>query len=230
MEKSYDPVRSPLQDPKLVKLKAYLINAVAREFNQESTSAAERTTLIKEALNKVYTQTGVTLPESIRAELFHDILDDMIGYGPIQGLLEDPEITEVMVNRPNRVYIEREGKLLETHVKFDSDNHIMQIIERIVSPLGRRVDSDSPMVDARLPDGSRVNAVIPPVAIDGPVLTVRKFSKTKLTIDQLIEFDTLTPTMAEFLRACVLGRLNIVISGGTGSGKTTLLKIGRAHV
>jgi pilus assembly protein CpaF len=219
------PDRSPLQDPKLVKLKAYLINAVAREFNQASASASERETLIRDSLNKAYEQTHLKLPESIRVELFRDVLDEMIGFGPIQGLLEDPEITEVMVNRPDKVYIERAGKLLETHVKFDDDDHVMRIIERIIAPLGRRVDADSPMVDARLPDGSRVNAVIPPVAIDGPMLTIRKFSKTKLMIKQLIEFETLTQTMSDFLQACVLGRLNIIISGGTGSGKTTLLNV-----
>lgn len=225
METPKAPDRSPLQDPNLVKLKTYLINTIAREFSQASASAAERATMVKDALNKVYAQTGVKLPESLRNELFHDILDELIGFGPIQGLLDDPDISEVMVNRPNQVYIEREGKLLQTHVHFDGDEHIMRVIERIVSPLGRRVDADSPMVDARLPDGSRVNAVIPPVAIDGPLLTIRKFSKTKLTMQELIELDTLTPTMCDFLRACVLGRLNVVISGGTGSGKTTLLNV-----
>lgn len=225
MESQKAPDRSPLQDPNLIKLKTYLSNAVAREFNQATATASEREALVKEALNKAYEQTKLQLPESIQKELFRDILDDLIGFGPIQGLLEDPTISEVMVNRPNQVFIEREGKLLETHVNFESDEHIMRIIERIVSPLGRRVDTDSPMVDARLPDGSRVNAVIPPVAIDGPLLTIRKFTKTKLSIEQLIEFDTLTSMMSDFLRACVLGRLNIIISGGTGSGKTTLLNV-----
>jgi pilus assembly protein CpaF len=225
MENSIDPVRSPLQDPKLIKLKTYLINAVSHEFTQVAASPTERSGMINEALNKVYEQTGVKLPESIRLELFHDILDELVGFGPIQFLLDDPEITEVMVNRPNKVYVERKGKIYETHVKFDSDEHVMRIIERIVMPLGRRVDYDSPMVDARLPDGSRVNAVIPPVALDGPMLTIRKFSKSKLTIEQLIELDSLTPMMSDFLRACVKGRLNIIVSGGTGSGKTTLLNV-----
>ncbi len=168
---------------------------------------------------------GLKLPESVRIGLFHEILDEMIGFGPIQYLLDDADVTEVMVNRHNQIYIERKGKLLDTKVKFENDDHIMRVIERIVAPLGRRVDTDSPMVDARLPDGSRVNAVIPPVAIDGPLLTIRKFSKSKYTIEQLIEFDSLTRTMADFLRACVMGRLNTVISGGTGSGKTTLLNV-----
>jgi len=225
MESSHDPVRSPLQDPNIVKLKAYLINTVSHEFTQASSSPAEHASQVQEALNKVYEHTGVKLPESIRVELFHDILDELIGFGPIQNLIDDPDISEVMVNRPDQVYIERKGKLLETHVKFENDDHIRRVIERIIMPLGRRVDTDSPMVDARLPDGSRVNAVIPPVAIDSPLLTIRKFSKARLTVDQLIEFDTLTPMMSDFLRACVMGRLNIIISGGTGSGKTTLLNV-----
>jgi Flp pilus assembly CpaF family ATPase len=151
-------------------------------FNQPSATPAERGRLGKEALTKTYEQTSVKLPETLRVELFHDVLNELIGFGPIQVLLEDSTIREVMVNRYNQVFIEREGKLLDTQVHFDSDEHILHVIERIVSPLGRRVDPESPMVDARLPDGSRVNAVIPPVAIDGPHLTIRKFIKTKLTV------------------------------------------------
>jgi pilus assembly protein CpaF len=225
MDNTTAPDRSPMQDPNMIKLKTYLINAVAREFNQATTTADERAAMVKETLNKTYTQTGVKLPESVRLELFHIVLDELIGFGPITGLLEDPDISEVMVNRANQVYIERKGILLETPVHFDNDDHIMRVIERIVSPLGRRIDADSPMVDARLPDGSRVNAVIPPVAIDGPLLTIRKFTKSKLTIEQLMELDSLSQTMCDFLRACVRGRLNVVISGGTGSGKTTLLNV-----
>ncbi len=144
---------------------------------------------------------------------------------PADGLLDDPDITEVMVNGPKSVYIERKGKLTKTNISMENDEVVMHIIEKIILPLGRRVDSDSPMVDARLPDGSRVNAVIPPVSIDGPSITIRKFSKDKLGIDQLIKFGSITQSMADFVRACVLGRLNIVISGGTGSGKTTLLNV-----
>lgn len=223
-----NPIESgslPAQDSNLAKLKAFLTNAVSHEFTQVSASPTERAVLVRDGLTKAYEQTGLKLPESLRVQLFRDILNDLIGFGPIQSLLDDPEINEVMVNHANKVYIERQGKLIETSVKFDGDAHIMRIIERIISPLGRRVDTDSPMVDARLPDGSRVNAVIPPVALDGPMLTIRKFSKIRFTIDQLIEFDTLTRTMADFLKACVMGRLNIVVSGGTGSGKTTLLNV-----
>jgi pilus assembly protein CpaF len=165
------------------------------------------------------------LADTLRQQIFRDVLDDLLGYGPIQPLLEDKDITEVMVNGPNRVYTERKGKLTLTNVKFEDDDHVLRIIERIILPLGRRIDADSPTVDARLPDGSRVNAVIPPVAIDGPSITIRKFFEEKLTIQQLIEFGSITAKMAEFLRACVVSRLNIVISGGTGSGKTTTLNI-----
>jgi pilus assembly protein CpaF len=213
------------QEQYMVKLKAYLINAVSREFTQITSSSEERTAIVQESLNRAYEQTGVNLPDSLRIQLFRDVMHELIGFGPIQDLLEEPDVTEVMVNGPEQVYIERKGRLIDTAVKFDNDEHIMRVIEKIIAPLGRRVDTENPMVDARLPDGSRVNAVIPPVSIDGPILTIRKFSKSKLTIDQLIEFDTLTPMMSDFLRACVLGRLNIIISGGTGSGKTTLLNV-----
>jgi len=149
----------------------------------------------------------------------------MMGFGPIQPLLDDPDISEVMVNGPKKIYVEKKGQLTRTPIVFDDDAHVMRIIDRIILPLGRRIDADSPTVDARLPDGSRVNAVIPPVALDGPSITIRKFLKDKLSVEQLVELGTITPNMAEFLRACVIARLNIVISGGTGSGKTTLLNV-----
>jgi pilus assembly protein CpaF len=225
MEQPNEPIKYNSQDPNMIKLKAYLINSVAREFDQAAPSPEEREATVKEKLNKVYEQTQLKLPESVRLQLFHSILDEMIGFGPIQYLLDDTDVSEVMVNRSNRVYIERKGKLIETKVRFENDDHVLRIIERIISPLGRRVDAESPMVDARLPDGSRVNAVIPPVAIDGPMLTIRKFSKSNYTVDQLIEFESLTRMMADFLRACIKGKLNIIISGGTGSGKTTLLNV-----
>jgi pilus assembly protein CpaF len=176
-------------------------------------------------LVSAYLQTRLNLPESIRAQLFKDIEDELLGYGPIQPLLEDPDITEVMVNGSKKIYIERQGKIIKTNITFESDEHVIHVIERIILPLGRHIDTDSPTVDARLPDGSRVNAVIPPVAIDGPSITIRKFSRDKLTVQQLIDLKSLTPQMAEFLRACVISKLNIIISGGTGSGKTTLLNV-----
>ena len=218
------------QGPDLAKLKAYLLNAVVHEMELNSPAFDQRAAFIHEVLVNSYAQTRLTLPESIKAQIFHDVLDDLLGYGPIQPLLDDPTITEVMVNGPKQVYVERKGKLVKTNVSFDDETHIMRIIERIVLPLGRRVDADSPTVDARLPDGSRVNAVIPPVAIDSPNITIRKFGREKLTVEQMIEYGTLTKSMADFLSACVMARLNIVISGGTGSGKTTLLNVLSSYI
>jgi pilus assembly protein CpaF len=152
-------------------------------------------------------------------------LADLIGYGPLELLLTDPEINEIMVNGANIIFVERSGELLETDLKFEDDDHLMRIIGRIVSPLGRRVDSDNPSADARLPDGSRVNVVIPPVAVDGPHLTIRKFLQTKMNMDELVELQALTPYMAKFLEACVVTRLNILVTGNTSSGKTTILNV-----
>jgi pilus assembly protein CpaF len=214
-----------LQMPDLGKIRAYLISTVSRELEANPPPIEERRKTFLECLGQVYAQTKLKLPESLRAQLFHEVEDDLLGYGPIQPLLDDNDITEVMVNGPHRVYVERNGKILPTKVSFENDEHIMRIIDRIILPLGRRIDADSPTVDARLPDGSRVNAVIPPVAIDGPSITIRKFSNEKLTIQQLIDYKSITTQMVVFLKACVVAKLNILISGGTGSGKTTLLNV-----
>jgi pilus assembly protein CpaF len=209
----------------LLKFKRYLIENVGRSMEGESLQIGDRNEFFTQRLNEVYAQVKVNLPEDIRKQVFHDILDELTGFGPIQPLLEDPEVTEVMVNGPKKVFIEKKGKLTRSPITFDDDDHVLRIIDRIILPLGRRVDADSPTVDARLPDGSRVNAVIRPVSIDGPSITIRKFKKDKLSIEQLVEFGSLTSNMGEFIRACVLAHLNIVISGGTGSGKTTLLNV-----
>jgi pilus assembly protein CpaF len=157
--------------------------------------------------------------------LLETVADDVIGYGPIGPYLRDPSVSEVMVNGPTLTYIEREGKLIETDVRFRDDDHVMQVIERVVKPLGRTIDRKRPLVDARLPDGSRVNAIVPPSALNGPTITIRKFPSKRLTVDDLIAYGSLTQHMAEFLQACVAARLNIVVAGGTGSGKTTLLNV-----
>jgi pilus assembly protein CpaF len=167
----------------------------------------------------------LNLPEATRNRFVREVFDELTGYGPIQPLLNDPDISEIMVVGAKKVYIERNGELIQTPIVFDDDAHVMRIIERIVSPLGRRVDADSPAVDARLPDGSRVHIIIPPVAVDGPCLTIRKFLINKMEIADLIQLGSLTDHMAEFLQACVATRLNIIISGGTSSGKTTMLNI-----
>jgi pilus assembly protein CpaF len=209
----------------LLKLKRYLIDQVGRLMEGEQLQLDNHGEMLKQRLNEAYAQTKVALPEDLRQQIFHDILDELTGFGPIQPLLEDEDISEVMVNGPRKVFIEKKGKLMKSPVTFDDDDHVLRVIDRIILPLGRRVDADTPTVDARLPDGSRVNAVIRPVSIDGPSITIRKFKKDKLSIQQLIDFGSLTSQMAEFIRACVLAHLNIVISGGTGSGKTTLLNV-----
>lgn len=209
----------------LLKFKRYLVENVNRSLEGEPLQLGDRTELMKQRLEEVYVQTKVNLPQDLRKQIFQEILDELTGFGPIQPLLEDPDVSEVMVNGPKKVYVEKSGKLIKSPITFDDDDHVMRIIDRIILPLGRRVDSDSPTVDARLPDGSRVNAVIRPVSIDGPSITIRKFKKDKLSIQQLIDYGSLTPNMAEFIRACVIARLNTVISGGTGSGKTTLLNV-----
>lgn len=175
--------------------------------------------------NQVVEAEEVPVPRGDRGKIFEEMVDAVLGFGPIDPLLKDETVSEVMVNRANEVYVERRGKLMKADVRFRDDAHVLQIIEKIVSPLGRRIDESSPMVDARLPDGSRVNAIIPPLALKGPCLTIRKFAKNPLTIDRLIEMGTLTREMADFLRACVQARLNVVVSGGTGSGKTTTLNV-----
>jgi pilus assembly protein CpaF len=165
-----------------------------------------------------------------RRRITREITDDILGYGPLEPLLRDDSVTEVMVNGPARIYVERHGKLELVPVTFADDAHLLRIIDKIVSQVGRRIDEASPMVDARLPDGSRVNAIIPPLALKGPTLTVRKFSRDPYTANDLIEFGTLTPKAAQFLSACVRGKLNVLISGGTGTGKTTTLNVLSAFV
>ena len=170
------------------------------------------------------------LSKSNQAQIFSQVESEIFGYGPIQPLLEKADISEIMICGPEQVYIERNGKLEDTGIKFRDADHVMQVITRILSPLGRRVDQENLMADARLPDGSRVNIAIPPVAVDGPTITIRKFLESKLTIQQSIELGTMTSHMAEFLQACVASRLNILITGNTSSGKTTLLNILAASI
>jgi len=167
----------------------------------------------------------LTLTAKMRQQLYSEVIAELRGYGPLQVLLDDPTITEIMVNGPRQVYIERDGKLHKTNGVFTDDAHVRRIIEKIISPLGRWIDESSPMVDARLPDGSRVNAIIPPLAVTGPCVTIRKFAKDPLTPSDLVSSGTLITPMVQFLRACVEARLNIIVSGGTGSGKTTTLNV-----
>ncbi len=193
----------------------------------------EKKAKLKPTLEEYYIQIasekGLSLTSVEKNAVITSVINDVIGLGPMQPLLEDSDISEVMINGPNQVYIEKKGKLILTDCKFKDNAHVMRIIEKIVAPLGRRCDESSPIVDARIKggpaDGSRVNAIIPPLALNGPTVTIRKFKKDAMTIENLINFGAMTREMATFLEACVLARLNIVVSGGTGSGKTTLLNI-----
>ncbi len=189
------------------------------------TKISEVRNTIQELFEQVLAEENIVLSRPERLRLFDQISAEILGFGPLEPLLLDDTVTEVMVNGAKNIYVERSGKIQRVAVSFESNEHVMRIIERIVAPLGRRIDESSPYVDARLPDGSRVNAVIPPISLVGPVLTIRKFSRNPITIEQLIAFGSLTPESLQFMKACVESRLNMVISGGTGSGKTTLLNI-----
>ena len=182
-------------------------------------------TKIEGIVDRVISQNNFAVTRDERVHLVQDMVDEITGFGPLEPLLNDPTITEVMVNGPDHIYIERAGKILRVDSFFLNEEHVLRIIDRIITPLGRRLDEISPRVDARLPDGSRVNAVIAPLSLIGPVITVRKFSRTPYQVEDMIRFGTATPDMFEFLRACILARLNVFVSGGTGSGKTTFLNV-----
>ncbi len=212
----------------LVELKKQVQDRLLSQLDASSmdlTNAAEVRRTIEEAYNNILTQENVALSRQEREQLFEQIVAEIIGYGPIEPLLADESITEIMVNGPRQVYIERDGRLSKTPLTFESEDHVMRVIDRIIAPLGRRCDESSPYVDARLPAGHRVNAIIRPLSLVGPTLTIRKFRKTPLTVDELIAWGTFTQEVVGFLRACVQGKLNIIISGGTGSGKTTTLNV-----
>jgi pilus assembly protein CpaF len=207
------------------KLKKYLIQTVQRELAALDSTAGDQRAAVRQRIEAAMKDAQVQLPEARRERLAVEVFHELVGYGPIQPLLEDPEISEVMVNGPELVFIEKDGELFETSIKFDDDDHVIRIINRMIHPLGKRVDSDTPNVDARLPDGARVNAVIPPVSVDGPLISIRKFLTNSMTVDDLVRLGSLTSHMSEFLKACVVARLNILISGPTSSGKTTMLNI-----
>ncbi|WP_429594064.1 CpaF family protein [Arthrobacter crystallopoietes] len=181
--------------------------------------------MAREELGQIIDEEQVPLSAEERRRLIRDVADDVMGYGPLQRFLDDESVTEIMVNRMDQIYVERKGHVTLTDSRFGSEEHLRKVIERIVSKVGRRIDESSPLVDARLEDGSRVNAVIPPLAVNGSSLTIRKFSKVPLTVQNLLNFGTMTPEMAELLDACVKAKLNIIVSGGTGTGKTTLLNV-----
>ncbi|MFF1251030.1 CpaF family protein [Pseudarthrobacter sp. NPDC058329] len=180
---------------------------------------------VKDELKTIVDEEQVPLTQGERQRLSREIIDDVLGHGPLQRYLDDPSVTEIMVNRADQIYVERNGHLFLTDTRFVTDEALRRVIERIVTRIGRRIDESSPLVDARLPDGSRVNAIIPPLAVNGASLTIRKFGREALTVQKLLELGSLSPEMAELLQACVLARMNIIVSGGTGTGKTTMLNV-----
>ena len=209
----------------VVKLKRYLINAATQEVEEKFFEGNQYQEQVTASIESAYDQINLTLNGQQKAAVFRDVIAEMVGYGPLHRLLDDPENNEIMVCGPDQIYVERHGRLVDVDIEFDDMDHLMRIINRILHSVGRQVNRESPTADARLPDGSRVNVVIPPVAVDGPCLTIRKFLPSKFTVEQFIALQSITPHMVEFLKACVAARLNIIITGNTSSGKTTLLNI-----
>jgi pilus assembly protein CpaF len=202
-----------------------LYERVGGRITDSSLSENELGDYVRGELRAVVAEQQVPLTSSERERLINEIMDDVVGLGPIQRYIDDPSVTEVMVNRADQVYVERNGQLFATETTFTSEEQLRRVIDRIVSRVGRRIDESSPLVDARLADGSRVNAIIPPLAVNGAALTIRKFSREALSVEKLIQLGTLNPEMAELMRACVEARMNVIVSGGTGTGKTTLLNV-----
>ena len=213
------------EDTNFVDIRSRVQNKLIGELDPklDLSNAAKVRQQVEDIFNTILDSENIVLTRTERARMFESIAADILGFGPLEILLNDTEISEIMVNGPRHIYVERKGKLTKSDVVFNNDEHVMRVIDRIISPLGRRCDESSPMVDARLPDGSRVNAVIRPISLVGPCLSIRKFKKEGITVEDMIRFGTLSREMAEFLSAAVRARLNIVVSGGTGSGKTTTL-------
>jgi pilus assembly protein CpaF len=207
------------------KVHQYVIEQLGPLLTDSRLTEADMRRRVAETLHEALVEEGVVLGASEKAALVQDVTDDVLGYGPIDRYLKEEDVTEVMVNGPDSVYVEEKGKLIKTDTRFVDETHLRRIIDKIVSQVGRRIDESTPMVDARLPDGSRVNAVVHPLAIGGPFLTIRKFATDPYTVGDLINFTTLNAQSAHFLDACVRGKLNVIVSGGTGTGKTTLLNV-----
>jgi pilus assembly protein CpaF len=220
--------------PELFDVRRRLHSRLAQELGsvlyQQDVGVERLTRLVRENLTRLLAEETTPMSKAERDRLLDDLQSDVLGHGPIEEFLDDPTITEIMVNGPSEIWVESEGRIFKTNRRFADENHLRSVIDGIVGRIGRRVDEASPMVDARLLDGSRVNAVIHPVAIDGPFLTIRKFSKEPLADGDLVRFGTLTPTVAEFLRECVQGRMSMIISGGTGAGKTTTLNVLSSYI
>lgn len=223
-----DQQRPGRKENSYIDLKTRVQNKLLSELDHQSMDITRKNEVrshIEELFNAILADESMVLSRGERHSLFESIVAEILGFGPLEILLADETITEIMVNGPKNVFIEQKGMITRANVTFENDEHVLRILDRIVAPLGRRIDESSPLVDARLPDGSRVNAVIRPIALVGPTITIRKFSKKPLTVDDLIRYGSMTKEIAEFLRACIIARLNIVVAGGTGSGKTTLLNV-----
>lgn len=220
--KQNDPASAPPDPYALIKQKIH--KDLIKAMNKQTLSKVDKDSMMRLIEEHVNDEVN-GIPRIDRPKIVVELYNDVMGYGPIENLLEDQRFSEIMINGPDRIYIENAGKLQLTGLKFRDEQHLMNVIDRIVSNVGRHVDESSPMVDARLPDGSRVNVIIPPLSLIGPVVTIRKFGKKPITAQQLIKFGSLNHNMLAFLEACVRGKLNIVVSGGTGSGKTTLLNV-----
>jgi len=220
--------RPGMKNNSYLDLKTRVQNKLLSELDHQSMDVSRKNEVrshIEELFNAILADESMVLSRGERHNLFEAIVAEILGFGPLEILLSDDSITEIMVNGPRNIFIEQKGMITRAPVAFENDEHVMRILDRIVAPLGRRVDESSPLVDARLPDGSRVNAVIRPIALCGPTITIRKFSKKPLTVEDLIRFGSMSKEISEFLRACIIARLNIVVAGGTGSGKTTLLNV-----
>jgi pilus assembly protein CpaF len=224
------PIATGLNTDENIRLKEKVHSEIIELINSEASAGTFKSEefqgeYMKSAIETLLDSSGAAVSRLERAQLIQEIYNDVVGLGPLEPLLEDPTITEIMVNGPSNVYVERKGRLELTPVVFKNNDHVLNVINRIVSTVGRRIDESSPMVDARLLDGSRVNAIIPPIALTGPTITIRKFSKNPLTVSDLVQYASVSPKMMSFLEACVKGKLNMIVSGGTGSGKTTLLNV-----
>jgi pilus assembly protein CpaF len=219
-----DQAGQKIQSIDLKKVKGFLIASITRTLESEPISPDQRKKLAYQHLTKIYSQTHLKLSKPTREQLFREVLDELLGFGPVQSLIDDPNVSQVMVNGSRRVFMERNGKLIRAEAAFDDDGHVMRIIERIFTQEGIQIDADHPIAEADLENGSHINAVIPPMAIDGPSFTIRKMEHDQ-SVQDLLQSGALTETTVEFLRACVAARLNIIVSGGVDTGKTTLLNI-----
>ncbi|HZJ77284.1 MAG TPA: CpaF family protein [Clostridia bacterium] len=228
LEDAPEEIVEKIADP-YITVKQRIQNEIINRLNKQDETSVSRDAMMS-IITELTDSDEYMIPRMDRHDVTIEIFNDIVGFGPIEELLDDPNFSEVMVNGPNQVYVENSGKLELTGLKFRDEQHLMNVIDRIVSQVGRHIDESSPMVDARLLDGSRVNAIIPPISLVGPVLTIRKFGKKPMTAQKLVGFGSLTPKMLSFLDACVRGKLNIVVSGGTGSGKTTLLNVLSSYI